>query len=128
MKTTELQINDWVMYRGNPRRITGLDESSVFFEKYCTECHKAVSVGGIPLTHEFFERNGFEKCVAKYAYGLITERGSSLIVWFDELDKKRVQVSDFELNDVPACFPKMYFVHQFQQVIRMLGIEKDIEV
>lgn len=26
MKTTELQINDWVMYEGEPRRITGLDE------------------------------------------------------------------------------------------------------
>jgi len=59
MKTTELQINDWVMYEGKPRRITGLDENSVYFEKGCTECHKVTKIIPIPLTADILEKNGF---------------------------------------------------------------------
>lgn len=128
MKTTELQINDWVMYRGKPRRITGLDESSVYFEKYCTECHKAESVSAIPLTPEFFERNGFEKCLGVCAYGLRTERGTHVVVWLNVVGGKNASLTSIDVNDVPYRFPEMFFVHQFQNVFRLLRIKKDIEV
>lgn len=135
MKTTELQINDWVMYRGKPRRITGLDESSVYFEKYCTECHKAISVIPVPLTTEILENNGWKKVGEDERTGVpvmqIEYDGNAF--WWTGMNGE-CGCEDVENEDGEEKFVKVFscvqvcYVHELQHALKLCRIEKEIKL
>ena len=92
MKTTELQINDWVMYEGKPRRITGLDETCVYFRVgCCTECRNAESVIPVPLISAILERNGFAPIGPGTSMGWLSDDERQEVLWHKE--RKDVDVT-----------------------------------
>jgi len=128
MKTTELQINDWVMYEGEPRRITGLDENFVYFEKGCTKCRKATKIIPIPLTSAILERNCFSPVGPGSSMGYLSEDGLTEVYWHKEYKYVAITLDLYQDTEKSYDFPPAYYVHQLQRALRVCGIEKDIEL
>lgn len=125
MKANEVQIGDYVNYRGQIIKVTSLydkggsnevgwsDKESVWVNGRCIE--------PIPLTPEILEKNGFheewDEDIKLMVCDTITiEIGNNYKLFKD---------GKMYLRRVLA---PLYYVHQLQHALRLCGIEKTIEL
>lgn len=125
MKINELMIGDWVLFNGNPKKVTslfvtdlGVDQIYVF-EKTCQVGTISEYVEPIPLTAEILEKNGFKKttdekyCMCDDYYELSAEEYSDSI-WL-------ICCADLECN-LPVQKVMVSYVNQLQQFLRLCGL------
>ena len=131
MKTDELMIGDWVVYRGdaeytNPVRIEGMD---ILTCELITEDREDVGFDGIepiPLTAEILEKNGLKPDTAEDAYKYCYRIESVSIVecYANAGGRYRAIIS---FGDTRLRITLM-FVHQLQHALRLCEIEKEIKI
>ena len=120
MKREELMINDWVSLDGEPIQVAGLQGRKVGVHKrrrsiYCS-WHLDSEFQPITLTEEILVKNGFRIQV--------TDDNSK---WLWVTDNSWLAYSErhnyWYYEDM-----KITYVHQLQHLLRLCGIEKEIEL
>lgn len=123
MNCEELQINDWVEYNGlnqKVKEISGLDN-----EVYLTidECIDCTQVNPILITAEILEKNEW-MCFNTY------HKYSHPKAPFNIRQQKdggyTIEVDADEYGS--AMFLFILYVHQLQHCLKLVGIEKEIEL
>lgn len=142
MKATEIQIGDYVNYRGQIIKVTSLYDkggsNEVGWSNKESVWVNADNVEPIPLTPEILEKNGWIK--TKYGYG----RDCMEIHGADELQEgvdnalsmarwsidKNYQYHFLDLYMWKGSVMKhgVHYVHQLQQAMRIMGCDKEIEL
>lgn len=139
MKATELQIGDYVNYRGQIIKVTSLYDKGGSNEVGWSDKESvwvnADNVEPIPLTPEVLEKNGFE--TDDGTHFSIQEQSNTLELLLNEMPFGRY---DFHIVRTERttnkcnqrCYIDRYFasidyVHQLQHALRLCGIEKEIE-
>ena len=131
MKANELQIGDYVNYRGQIIKVTSLydkggsnevgwsDKESVWVNGRCIE--------PIPLTREILEKNGF-KDIGDDTYQLEEKPCWFWVDFFNHQYGCEYDTSTYEYEDDEHRL-KLYgipSVHELQHAMRICGIEKEI--
>lgn len=138
MKATELMIEDWVLYDGEPYQIRqlGIYEVNRDGEDYPAVCvGKPKGIGliierneiePIPLTPEILEKNGFVK--QDYDGWLIHEdNGRGLIEYrTDYFDG--FLIINYIKKPFSKISVKLKHVHELQHALRLCGINKEITI
>lgn len=136
LKISDLSVGDWVqdMY-GNYSKVEGIWQGCNF--SYQVDLHRDGVIGTIascnihpiPITPEILEANGFkEHCGGIFRYEWMWQGESSGItlhsfdeeLWFVDLFFK-------EGKDIMCNIPT-FSVHQFQHILRLAGVEKEIVI
>lgn len=130
LTSKDLMIGDWYAFRGHPYKCTASDIASL---AECEEKGAPTDISEIPLTAEILEKNGFEKGtyelpvsgkkIPKYSYAEV------------EGDIKEVALLPLTMNFTWSFsavdgthIPVLQFVHQLQNALRLVGIDKSIEL
>ena len=144
MKANELQIGDYVNYRGQIIKVTSLYDKGGSNEvgwgiKEETWVN-AINVEPIPLTPEILEKNGFEKT---QIHG---EKQDDIFLCFDGEIIIEVGIYDpnfifihyryetpdginsGELSSIVKVDGGKFYLHELQHALRLCGIEKEIEL
>lgn len=118
MKATDLMIDDWVQHTsGKYMQVTAIDAQRGFACGIPHGWSYNNEYVPIPLTAEILEKNGFEKCTIHE----IEYIGWRLNEYFSiELSC----IDTFVWNDDVS----IHYVHTLQHVLRLCGIEKEIEL
>lgn len=132
MKANELQIGDYVNYRGRIIKVTSLYDKGGSNEvgwgiKEETWVN-AINVEPIPLTPEIFEKNGFEKCEGNEFsfYKKEEERALYQVLWSAE--ELYLEIAPYTSKTGEFNRMGVEFVHQLQHALRLCGIEKEIDL
>jgi len=132
MKANELQIGDYVNYRGQIIKVTSLYDKGGSNEVGWSDKESvwvnAISVEPIPLTPEILEKNGFEKVYDEYKlpnYRIKWKNYTNLFfIVFTGVDGYWNHVGlGVIIGGVPATLD---YVHQLQQAMKLCGINKEI--
>lgn len=134
MEARYLMIGDWVNYRGTFIKVTSLYDkgcsNEIGWGKIESTWVNGICIEPIPLTKEILEKNGFEKrWQDNYEYfdddeGLnITFHPKSSNYTNGAYDYIDIERGCLTINEMP-----IEFVHQLQQVLRLCGIKKEIEL
>lgn len=141
MKTTDLMVGDWVLFIGNPKKVTsllvtdlGVDQIYVF-GKSCQVATISEYIEPIPLTAEILEKNGFVY-ISKgmfYSYYSYAADGYIKVRLSDLQDGEwELSIDNYDkFNDsstkytVDRCFLK---VHELQHALKLCGIDKEIQL
>ena len=137
MKATDLQIGDWVVYNGdveysNPIKIEGMDIATGMCITSDRDDAGFDGVDPIPLTVEILKKNGFKKqygndwCYYKYKDD-DTSKESLYYILYD-IDSLYLEIAAFtnasgEYNRMGVCY-----VHELQHILKLCGIDKEIEL
>lgn len=136
MKPTELQISDWVLIDSTPRQVVQLTKSKVGYHTEPNECRmhyaRYADVEPIPITAEILEKNGFEQDeIVKNIFYRFYDKSNSkhpCEISIGLTNDKRVVMRIHQTWRVAFQCPYIENVHQLQQVIRLCGIDKQIEL
>ena len=110
---TNITIGNWYLVRGKPTKITPANVVWAFRDG----CFP------MPLTGEILEKYGFRReGGASYWHG--EEHDACIIHW--NKDRNELIVSDREVT--PIIRLNVRFVHQLQDAMRQVGINKKIEL
>lgn len=142
IKATELQIGDYVLVSGTPRRVESITKNKIgyhFNPQTDKRLHYARlhDVEPIKITGEILEKKGFGTKGMTTIYFLEGELPDDFI-WNITLDLryrvvdailwKRIQPKDSTYDDLVTqrkVFVKSLYIHQLQQAFRMCGIKID---
>ena len=130
MKTSELMINDWVIaygkntqvvWVGNLQKLAVRGFPSEFFED---------EIEPIPLTPEILEKNGFTEIKGTNTTFKIDIYGYLIKVTFPKENEETNKRNPFLVIDSRPSYysSECLYVHELQHVLRLLGIEKEIEL
>ncbi len=130
MKANELMIGDWLFYKGQfnafPFKVEQITKRKVGYHAEPNEgrLHYIIlsECKPIPITPEFLKRNGFGKAQSLY--------------FLKSLNKIYPCPFFIEYNTVNNCLfvndgmipMPITYVHQLQHVLRLCGIEKEVEL
>ena len=130
MKANELMIGDWLFYKGRfnafPFKVEQITKRKVGYHAEPNEgrLHYIIlsECEPIPITPEFLKRNGFGKAQSLY--------------YLKSLNKIYPCPFFIEYNTVNNCLfvndgmipMPITYVHQLQHVLRLCGIEKEVEL
>lgn len=123
MKISDLSVGDWVLFAGFPRRVVSVISST------CVLPHKGVldiatfsidDISPIPITHEILEMFGFEN------YSQMWYHPDSYIEFFR--NNRNKDVWDRTINCGEYTLYSIKYVHELQHVLRLAGVEKEIEL
>lgn len=135
MEAKELQIGDYVNYRGQIIKVTSLNDkggsNEVGWGIYEELCVYATLVKPISITPEILEKNGFVKCEPQgYDLYIKDKEGAGLyrIFWQGEDYNYYLEVAAYVGDYGEFNKTNIKYVHQLQQVLRFCGIEKEIEL
>lgn len=126
MKTRELQIGDWLHYKGKfnafPFKVESITKNKVGYYAEPND-HRMYYLSlsdcePIPLTPEILENNGFAFMTGLW-YLRTKERKPIQIVFKDN------NVITLSINATPVPIGLKY-VHQLQHALRLCGIKKEI--
>ena len=117
MKVKELQIGDYVDYRGQIIKVTSLYDKGGsnevgWSDKECVWVN-ADNVEPIPLTPEILEKNGFIKESREFQRNTLQYCVLTDGLWID-------------ISEVNYFEGKLEFVHQLQHALRLCGITHEI--
>ncbi len=123
MKATELKLEDWVAYNGEPAKVYALDLPIIYVRTKDDENYgvfaddKDKCVAPIPLTNEILEKNGWTyyetqryweyRC--KYEFTLVHRNGQG-----------------FEIEQVP--YITFRYVHELQHILWALGMDDSLKI
>ena len=133
MRVTDLIVGDWVSVNGLNLKVGAIhaDEIGVFdpdYKIYWCSDDGLDRIDPIPLTEEILVKNGFKKndrgdfviddtiVIAKENY---CPKNYYACTWYQE-------DFDDEIYYIGIC--ELTFVHQLQHLLRLAGIEKEIEL
>lgn len=120
MEAKELMIGDWVNYAGEPIQINGDAISNLEFNEL--NGIERLGYDPIPITPEILIKNGFRKENDFPFYVLEVDNNSSILSY--DMEGHYVHVDDETMIDFLSCI----YVHELQHIIRMLKINKEIEL
>lgn len=132
MKTTDLMVGDWVSYCGFYNKAIYIGQKVSMYNGKGTEFTTDPEyIRPIPLTEKILVKNGFERCDYNNQYFIIDDvinlitpkwRGGTeyyACAWYQD-----------EFNDlvqhIEIC--KCAYVHQLQHLLRLVGVQKEIEL
>ena len=142
MNVNELQIGDYVNYRGQIIKVTSLYDKGGSNEVGWSDKESvwvnAINVEPIPLTTEILEKNGWIR--TKYCYGRDcmeihgadelpegVDNALSMARW--SLDKNyQYHFLDLFMWKGSVMQHNVHYVHQLQHAFKIFGIEKEIEL
>lgn len=131
MKAKELQIFDWVSYKGNPIMVFEIDEpeNNINTEQDGYNAIRCISIDEIqpiPITPTILERNGFEKNGSYFILNECIEDGEDVIEHYEIIyyNDGFCSVQNIVTEDEISFYCPN--VHQLQQAMRLCGIEKEI--
>lgn len=142
IKATELQIGDYVLVDGKPRRVESITEKKIGYHinpqtdkrLYYARLH---DVEPIEVTEEMLEKNGFDKKGMRTIYFLDGELVDNFqaVIRFDiqfknvkVVRQKFIKPKEVTLDDFAterSAFVESLYIHQLQQACRMCGIKID---
>jgi len=123
MKVNELMVGDWVNVNGLNLKVGAIhaDEIGVVdpdYKIYWCSDDEFDRIDPIPLTEEILLKNGFDKDErSRYYHEYILE----LELW--DFDISWTNAGGFKYEDI-----RLAYVHQLQHLLRLCGIEKEIEL
>lgn len=132
MKANELQIGDYVNYRGQIIKVTSLYDKGGSNEVGWSDKESvwvnADNVEPIPLTPEILEKNGFEKVYDKYKLPNYRIKWNSYTdLYFTVFTGVDGYWNPIGLNVITGGLPATVdYVHQLQHALRFCGIRKEI--
>ena len=118
MKARELMIGDWVydaILKGNTK--IEMVSLTAIQGDFNTCLYNEETFDPIPLTKDILEANGFEE----FDGWMLYEYEGNEISWMGTILKGSGELGNFE-------FPAIMYVHQFQHVLRICGIDKEIKI
>ena len=135
MKPEELQIGDWVYYKGNPIMVFEIDEPehNINTEQDGYNAIRCISIDEIqpiPLTPEILEKNGFMEY--RYRQGdwffVIENKENETLAIVSYDTSHRLEIESWD--DFIGSFERggIKYIHQLQQAIRLCGTNKEIIV
>lgn len=130
MKTNELMIGDWLFYKGQFNafsfKVEQITKRKVGYHAEPNESRMHYIILSecqpIPITPKTLERNGFRK--VQDLYYMKSENKIFPCPFFIEYNPNN---NCLFINDGLMPMPIIY-VHQLQHVLRLCGIEKEIEL
>lgn len=132
MKINELMIGDWVNVNGLNLKVGAIhaDEIGVFdpdYKIYWCNDDGLDRIDSIPLTEEILVKNGFVGVELTDSYELNTDY-YEIEVWNYSDGLWVVNVYWIEFSSPPESKATVSYVHQLQHLLRLVGIEKEIEL
>ena len=130
MTAKDLMVGDWVFITGNiPRRVLCVDKIMtelvvVHFANWLgfgkVECSK---ISPIPLTKEILEKNGLA-CGSEHPSHFKEDNKYALELW---ANYDGCSISWY-IGDGEYLIKNINYVHELQHILRLLNIEKEIEL
>ena len=120
MKISDLSVGDWVLFTGLPRRVAIISST-------CVLPHKGVldiatfsidDISPIPITPEILEKNGISKTYESDEYAVYKGEGFNVTEYYTELWEFKKHRNRMMIRNV----------HELQHVLRLAGVEKEIEL
>ena len=105
MKATELMIDDWVLYGRNPVQVLQLSQGREYKD-----------ISPIPLTEEILDKNFERQSLGEY---ILPFKLPYVFYW--DIQKHYGFLEDH-------CLIQIEYVHQLQQLLRLCGIQKEIQL
>ena len=135
LSAKSLQIGDWVLYKGKPIKIIGIDDFQkiIFYyneEDYTEYPIDASNIEPIPLTIEILEKNGYSysekrdawESIPITSFGICKDEDDNCFYFclgiFDAFNRH----SDVTYHYIT----EVEYVHQLQQALKLCGIEENI--
>lgn len=138
MESNELMIGDWYAFRGHPYKCTASDIASI---AECEEKGAQTDISEIPITPEILEKNGFKfdgsgQCSMMFLSEPRFSEGQRFNIYVG-LKHKTIEV--FVAHPIEkspnwrktnkayleVCGP---YVHELQHCLKLVGIDKEIEL
>lgn len=155
LKISDLSVGDWVGIDQAELNMPSTDLAAAYIEKLLKPiCVKGISddsdtvladieaVDGwgsimlkceylkpIPITAEILEKNGFVdkgSCLFRYEREWRGDKSAVNICSFDE----ELWFADFEFRDGRTCMSNIpiFYVNQLQHILRLIGVDKEINL
>lgn len=132
MKGTELMLGDWVMHDGKPKKVdviwsakqVSLYDPSKDWGSIYTDKHSTDEIEPIPLTEEILIKNSFSNTRERWSIAAEPKRELSrdvFVIW-------RPEKMEYFYIMFNSTYYQIRYVHQLQNALRFLGIEKEIEL
>ena len=136
MKANEIQIGDWLYYKGQfnafPFKVESITKKKVGYHAEPNEHRmhylRLSECKPIPLTPEILEKNGFEKVYDKYKLPNYRIKWKSYTdFYFTVFTGVDGYWNPIGLNVITGGIPATVdYVHQLQNALRLCGIKKEI--
>lgn len=136
IKATQLQIGDFVLYRGTPIRVEAITKKKVGYHitpndkgLYYARLH---DVEPIEVTHELLDANGFKGDTCYWKMHIDEHNTAQYYFHESRLEKFWYGKDEWQNNtwirDVTFSANGLRYLHQLQQACRMCGVEIDWKV
>jgi len=138
MKATELMIGDWVEVTNSDYlkfvQVDGILGNSIFTKEaeYESEEIDINDLRTIPLTSEILEKNGFKRLQDTYLFNITTNQ-FGVNLWLEigpdswiENNKICVDSLKGDFNYPMLTIMSCKYVHEFQHLLKLFRIKKDI--
>lgn len=113
----DLMVGDWVSYCGFYNKVIYIGQKVSMYDGKGTEfTTDPEHIRPIPLTSDILVKNGFGKVNNQYFFGQV-EIKELRNCWVVIINKEN---ADIDIN--------IHYVHQLQHLLRLAGIDKDIEL
>lgn len=131
MKASELQIGDYVLVEGKPRRVEAITKKKIGYHtdnKYRLHYAKLHQIEPIEITKELLAESGFVENACYWDYRI--DEHNRLTYYFHEHRVQRYWYGKDEweknsyIRDV-AFMSQCWYLHQLQQACRMCNVEID---
>ncbi len=122
LNISDLSVGDWVEYRDREWQVCSLYQFTGevgLWRKDSQICENVADCEPIPLTPEILEKNGIHRTYEDDKYTIFRDDGLWAVKYSD---------GDWELSTPPVCRVDIKYVHQLQHVLRIAGIDKEINL
>lgn len=124
LKISDLSIGDYVCYCDRVYKVYSIEESGLVSANNnsysCPHIMKHIDyIDPIPITAEILEKNGIHRTYEDDAYAIFTADGLWVVKYSD---------GDWELSTPPVCCIGIKYVHQLQHALRLVGVDKEINL
>jgi len=135
MKATDLMIGDWVLAEGKLTQVTDIDESEGINREWiggvvCEDagCISWEDIEPIPLTAEILEKNGFQ-----IENSTVTFNENGVVVPICTIFWTNFKHEDIHCFLIPFFegqlrIPSFKYIHEFQHLLKILCIKKEIKL
>ena len=132
LKISDLSVGDWVGYNGKSYRtviVDALDQTATIFGNDEQGDIHIEQLAPIPITAEILEKNGW-RVIEKEALGDEYEYDGEKRVWDDySIDICETKPGVFWYSWRTEYYMwRLEYVHQLQHLIRLAGVDKEINL
>ena len=122
LKISDLSVGDWVRTKDGNVTVDIISPLEVVvMNDYGNLCAcKIEDIEPIPITAEILEKNGFEPSSSYWS--IYNDAGNHIEIWWNG-DKWQLSV-----NSVEYTLCDLHWVHQIQHLMRVWGIDKEINL